>query len=91
MTTSPACALLREVNQNLPKSERIASETLNGPDGSMSNTSSNPFSDAFSEIRLLTFSSTLSRSNSTLSTDNLPASIFEKSRISLMMPRKVLA
>ena len=59
--------------------------------GSMSKINSSPLAEAFSEIRLPTFSSTLSRSKSMVSTDSLPASIFEKSRMSLMIPSRVLA
>ncbi len=56
--------------------------------GSTSKISSSPLAEAFSDIRFPTFSSTLSRSKSMFSIDSLPASIFEKSRMSLMMPRR---
>ena len=63
--------VVAEVDQDLPKPQRIAAEMSRTTEGSMSKISSSPLADAFSEIRLLTFSSTLSRSNSMFSTVEL--------------------
>ena len=60
-------------------------------DGSISNINSSSLADALSAIRLLTFARTFSRSKSIVSTVSLPASIFEKSRMLLMMPSRCCA
>jgi hypothetical protein len=55
---------------------------------SIANISSIFFSSAFTAINVLRFWSTSSKLNSAVSTLSLPASMREKSRMSLMMPSK---
>ncbi|MNN20133.1 hypothetical protein D3C81_1333940 [compost metagenome] len=62
-----------------------------GTSVSMSNSSSRPFSCALTMAWSARLPSTSSRKNSTFSKCILPASIFEKSRMSLMMPSRLCA
>ena len=59
-----------------------------GTSAARENSSSRPFSRAFPELTVARFSSTSSRAKGRLSMSSLPASILEKSRISLMMPSR---
>ena len=89
MTTSPRSvnltALLPRFSSTCPR--RDGSPTsASGSSGGSTKSSSSPFSSAFSPIRLARLSITSDRLNGIASMSSLPASIFEKSRMSLMIP-----
>ena len=93
-TTSPATgnltALLPRFTSTCPR--RSGSQTSAvGRVAGASNSSSSPLDSAFRPTMLAVSSSTSSSRNGTCSRAIFPASIFEKSRMSLMMPSRLSA
>ena len=94
MTISPfwvnLTALPARLSRICPR-RRGSPTRFTGTSGSMRKSSSRPFSSTLTVSRLARLSMTSSRWNSVFSMSSLPASILEKSRMSLMMRSSALA